>query len=170
MSQEPCQYDVPLRAPRPAVVWISSSLALFVAAASTILYAKSWSQYWPRMSSDFGFALALFSKLAFVWALGIGLFQRWRWSRWAACAVLAFLAVHGYLNAFTSPRYTPVADRFGIDPSDPVYRGAGVMFNFTLSTLYVWGTALFIFQPEVKHYFKPEMDKEPNQPIQPTPR
>jgi hypothetical protein len=82
---------------------------------------------------------------------------------------LAFLAVHGYLNAFTSSRTTPVADRFGIDPSDPVYRGAGVAFNFIFSTLYVWGVALFVFQPKVKHYFEPDTGKKPKH-LQPAPR
>ena len=154
MSDSLPQSDVQTSASRPAVVWGAGILSLLTAVACTVLYAMSWRYYWSYLSADFKVALVLLSKLSFLWLLGLGLFRRWRWSRWAACVGFVFLAGQSCWNAFEKPRATPTADLLGVDPSEPGYPEGYVIFSFIFSTLFLAVAILFAFQPKVKRYFK----------------
>jgi hypothetical protein len=105
---------------RPLAILILGAVLLFLVAVGLVNFTISFAGNWDLFvrSPNFG-ALFPIGRIAIVGVTAVGLFRRWRWSRWAACALILIVAASPFKHIIQGTGSMVEADLLaGRNPED----------------------------------------------------
>jgi glucan phosphoethanolaminetransferase (alkaline phosphatase superfamily) len=139
------------RESRPAVIWVVGIVATYIVVASVWRAVVQRVQHQPQVAFTTVRSWVVFGLYFFV---AVGLFRRWKLSRWIAAVLLVVWAIFSYWAASTAPQMKPGEEWTQADGAMDVITG------YVVATLMLAAAGLIAFQPEVSRYFGPGSKRE----------
>ncbi len=131
------------RGVRPVVIWFTGILVLLYAVE---LMRRAAAKLIHHEHFPLG-VVRPFIFIALSWMVAIGLFRRWKWSRWVAVVSLVAWGVYSYWVSF-SVTNAKLGEGWTVTAIVPV-----IIVGFVVSSLILLIASLVAFQPKVSRYF-----------------
>jgi hypothetical protein len=146
---------------RPAVIWIAGIGAVFYALiGSWMLLARLVRQCRHQAHYSWVGFLSIFVIVGVIWLVSIGLFRRWKWSRWFTVVLLVGWVFYGWRAAFAQ-----AGDALKDGGKTAYLTGSAVVGLMILVV-----SCLLVFQAKVARYFSPgsKVEQMSNKSVRPS--
>src|ERR1035441_8184950 len=136
-----------VRGSRPAVIWLAGIVSIYGAVGLVWRVAVLHKPHAGLTSVRWWAVLALYCFVA------VGLFRRWKSSRWITVVLLVVWTIYAYWVAYNTP-YKP---RGEWNAADWLVLTIGI---FIAVSMFPVVASLITLQPKVSHYFNPSSKTE----------
>ena len=148
--------------PRPLTIWVVAIGLLIFGVVAGLLAVRNILQY-REAFPDYPLRYAAFPilKIAPVLVTGVGLFLRWRWSRWVAMLLIAgWICFAVYNTIARGPSVTVMADAMQIDTEDGGYKLGRILGMIVFCSIAAAIVFALAFSKRVRAYFHPAFAQE----------